>query len=240
MSTQSTLLKLWDKQKWIVTLVSAIVPILTLIGASFLKHDKNDLMILGLGLFAYQVAFLIALVFETQRLVANKKVSKITKIQLNDEFWQEGAHYEKLYLNALNGNSFFEMITNHQIRVDDVRIIAPTNKAIETYYENDAVVSDRSKSAKIMEESIQNISSNLIEQMESGKIKSIKIKRLGTFPLDFYAIFDSRRCLVGKYQKDPQSKNTVGVKSLSWMEENPQLVKHHEQHFEMLWNSLPI
>lgn len=239
-SENSTLLKLWDEQKVKVVFISAVIPIVAVIAGFFLGYDKDSLIKLGLGLVGYQLAFIIALVFETQRLISNKKVKKITKIQLNDGFWKEGVHYKRLYLNALNGDSFFEMIDNHGIKVDDVRVIAPSQKAIETYYDSDVVVFDRNKASQIMKDSIDNIEANLSGQINCGSIGKVEVRHLGTFPLDFYALFDSRTCLVGKYFKDPLRKHTIGLKSLSWIEESPQLISHHAQHFEELWDSLVI
>lgn len=239
-SENSTLLKLWDEQKVKVVFISAIIPIVAVVGGFFFGYDKDSLIKLGIVLVSYQLAFIIVLVFETQRLIINKKVKKITKIQLNDGFWRKSVHYKTLYLNALNGDRFFEMIANYNIKVDDVRVIAPSQKAIETYYDSDVVVFDRSKASQMMKDSIDNIEANLSEQISSGSIGDIEVRRLGAFPLDFCALFDSRNCLVGKYLKDPLRKHTIGLKSLSWIEENPQLISHHAQHFEELWDSLVI
>lgn len=122
-------------------------------------------------------------------------------------------------MNALNEDRFFEMIANHDIKVDNVMVIAPSKKAVEIYYDNsDVVVFDRRKSALVMNESIENIEENLLEQINRKSISNVEVRRLGIFPLDFYAIFDSRRCLVEKYLKDPLRKHTIGLKRLSWIE----------------------
>lgn len=239
-SEDSALVRLWDEQKVKVVFISAFLPLVAVIVGFLYGYDKDVLIKLGLALAGYQLAFLIALVFETQRIVSDKKIKKITKIQLNDAFWKEGRHYKTLYLNALNGDRFFEMIANHGIKVDNVKVISPSRSAIDTYYQSDVVVHDQNKAAQTMNDSIDAIEANLSELKNNGTIGKVEVRRLGTFPLDFYAIFDSRRCLVGKYVKDPLRKHTIGLKSLSWLEESPQLVTHHSQHFEELWDSLVI
>ncbi len=239
-SEVSTLLKLWDEQKVKVVFISAFLPLSAIIAGFFLDYDKDSLIKLGLILAGYQLAFITALTFETQRILSNKKVKKITKIQLNDSFWKEGVNYKTMYLNALNGDSFFEMISNYGIKVDDVRVIAPSQEAVNTYYKSDVVVFDRKKASQMMNDSINAIEENLIELKNNNVIGKVEVRLLGTFPLDFYALFDSRSCLVGKYLKDPLRKHTIGLKSLSWVEESPQLITHHAQHFEELWDSLVI
>lgn len=82
-SNDRTLLKLWDEQKVKVVFISAVVPIITVVGSFLLGYDKDSLIKLGIGLSGYQLSFIIGLLFETQRIVSDKK---ITKIQLNDGF----------------------------------------------------------------------------------------------------------------------------------------------------------
>lgn len=240
MAEQSTISKLWDEQKAKIAFASALIPLVSIIAVFIFGTDKQALVALSLALIVYQLGFLIALAFETQKLIQRRTTRRITKIQLNDAFWKQGVHYKTLYLNALNGDRFFEMISNHGIRVDTVRVISPSAAATRTYYDGDIVVTSPTKAAQMMEDSIQSIASNLAEEVTKRHIKHIEVRRLATFPLDFYAVFDGKSCLVGKYLKDPLRKHTIGLKSLSWVEEDPQLISHHTQHFEELWDSLEM
>jgi hypothetical protein len=236
--THDTLAKLWDEYKpWFVFL-SATVPLATIILSSIFAEKQEIKIAIALSLLGYQLAFLLAMAFESQRLLSKRTPKRLTKIQLNDEFWKPGLRYKMAYINALNGERFFEMLREKNINVEAVRVIAPSRAATETYYAADPVVLDRTKAAQIMEDSVRSIETNLSEQVKLGHVGSIEVRRLSTFPLDFYAVFDAKQCLVGKYLKDPLRKSTIGLKSLSWVEDDIQLIAHHAQHFEELWDSL--
>ena len=235
----NALVRLWEMSRRVFVLLSALITLLAVFFGSIYDYDK-DVLIIGFTGVLVQLAFIIERLFEILRIVSDNKIKKITEIQLNDAFWKEGTHYKTLYLNALNGERFFKMIANHGIKVSNVKVISPSQEAIDTYYKSDVVVHDREKAAQTMNDSIDEIEASLSELKSNGMIGKVEIRRLGTFPLDFYAIFDSRRCLVGKYFKDQSRKHNIGLKSLSWLEESPQLVTHHSRHFEELWDSLVL
>jgi hypothetical protein len=229
----------WEKTKPIIVCISAILPLIVIIGSFFFCYDKDFLLKFSLAAIIYQIGILIVLARETQKSISKSEPKVITKIILNDEFWNYGKKFKRFDINALNGGSFIEMIDVNQISIDNIRLIIPSLDAMETYYKNNPFISNSETAIKTLSDSISNIQNNIIpEWKNTSKIKSFEIRRLSTFPLDFYAILDGKFCLVGKYQKDYTRKHTVGIKAFSWIEKDIQLISHHYLLFEGLWDSL--
>ena len=230
---------MWESsRKWVV-LVSGIVPLLTIIGTMVFHSDQTAVYSLTIALFAYQLGLIIKLAFETNSLVSKRrKPRRVTKIQLNDSFWNEGARYKRLYMYVLDGERFVEMMDTKNISAEDVMLVVPSTRAIQTYYAEDTIVNDKDRAIDLIEHSIANVEATLRVFQQENRIKRFEIRRLGVFPLDFYALLDAHLCLVGKYVQDPLRVGTIGLKSLGWLEDDPQLVGHHARHFEEIWEAL--
>lgn len=235
---EKTISEIWENIKPTITIISAVIPLTIIISSFFIKYDKEILLKFSLAAIIYQIGVLIIFARDTQKAVSKKEPKVITKIQLNYEFWNIGTKFKRLDINALNGERFIEMIQEKQISVDHIRIIIPTEDAMKTYYQSDSVILDSYGASKTLNDSILNIESYMPEWISQGRLKSFSVRRLGTFPLDFYALLDGKHCLVGKYLKDGTRKHSVGLKSLSWTEKDIQLISHHSLHFEELWDSL--
>jgi hypothetical protein len=228
-------------ENWIKPLLSisvATIPLTSIILFSCFKKNPADTIEVGLGFLMFQIGFVIYLFFELNKQIIRKGPKQITKIQFNSEFWDKSDNYRKLYLNVINGERFLECLVDKEIKVQHIQIIAPTDKAIRTYYDGDTVVENNKTSAEQAIATIQRIIKKGEALKTSAGVQKFEVRRLSSFPLDFYAIFDRKVCLVGKYVKDPLRHDSVGLKSLSWVENDFQLINHHTLHFEELWSSL--
>ncbi len=232
------LYQIWSDLRPPLALVCAIIPLAAILFALFAGYDAETIAKFGAAAFSLQLGFLIAIGLDTQKIIGDQYPKEITKIQFNSAFWNGETKCKRFYLNALNGERFFEMIELKKIKIDMVHIIVPSERAMETYYDSDIVVTNAAKSKQVLIESIETVRDNFNDLLTRGVITEFEIRELGTFPLDFYAIFDGKNCLVGKYLKDPSRKLNVGIKSVSWTEKDPRLVSYYTLHFEELWDSL--
>lgn len=233
-----SLYQIWTDFRPKLAIICAIIPLAGMMFALFTGYDSEKIIKFGMAALTLQLGFIIAIELDTQKIITNQYPKEITKIQFNSAFWNVEKKYKRFYLNALNGERFYEMIELKGIKIDSVHIIMPSEKAMETYYASDIIVTNPVKSKQVLIESIDTVKDNFKSLLTKGVIKEFEVRELGTFPLDFYAIFDGKTCLVGKYLKDPSRKLNVGIKSVSWMEKDPQLVNYYTLHFEELWDSL--
>lgn len=235
------LITIWNQQKPKIVFVSAALPLLSIFVASIASYSfpTKEILILQLSavVISYQLTFLIALVYDTMTMISEKTAKRITRIRSHGDFWESktGQRYDFIYINALNGKSFFEMLSTHNIYVGEVRVIVPSNSAIQAYYESDTVVDDKNQAANILRISINNIKNHLTNLQIMNQSVKINVKHLGVFPLDFYCVFDERYCMTGKYAKDSSKRHTIGLKDIAWVEDDPQIIHHRAQHFEELW-----
>jgi len=233
---KKSLREIWDLTKFKVALTVALLSPLSVLFKPLFSSETYVVWLLACLLL--QMSFVIVLLFDTQKLITEKSPKIITRIQLNDGFWNKNRKFKRLYISALNGERFIEMLTAKQIMVEEVKLICPSDQAISTYYTEDNVVNDKENAKSIIIGSIINLKDNIKDIKKNIGATNFELRRLSTFPLDFYAIFDGKYCLVGKYVKDPLRKYTIGLKSLSWIESDSQLVMSYTKCFEELWDSL--
>ena len=236
--SEKNLYQIWTEFRPKLALAVSILPLVGLLFALFAGYDAETITKFGMAAISLQLGFIIAIGLDTQKIIENQFPKEITKIQFNSSFWNGEKRCKRFYLNALNGERFYEMIELKGIKIDSIHIIIPSERAMATYYDSDIVVTNPAKSKQVLIESIETVKDNFKSLLSKGVIKEFEIRELGTFPLDFYAIFDGKTCLVGKYLKDPSRKLNVGIKSVSWTEKDPQLVNYYTLHFEELWDSL--
>jgi hypothetical protein len=235
---QSPWVQVWQSSKSQIALFSAMIPLVMILGHSYFAQEPLKLTKLSIAFLAYQVSFIIALVFDVSKHLTSHDSKRITKIKRNDKFWANNGKYNFLYLSVLAGDSFVEMIDEKKIQVKNIKLIVPNDDAIETYFRYDPIVNDKAKSIHLAKEALSNIEDDLTTLKNNNLINSYEIRRTGNFPLDFYAIFDGKSCLVGKYTQDALRKNKLGLKSTSWLESSPQLISEYTNHFESVWDSL--
>lgn len=230
---------LWILLKRLFVILSILISLIATIIPFIFENTIQNIIMLSFGIIVFLLSMLLGLAYETQSIILKDSRKQITKIQLNDEFWNHSSKYRRLYLNVLNGDRFIEMMFDSKgIEVDEIKIIVPSLISMQTYFYNDTIVSDPEKSSSTLKESIDNVRSTLSIAKSKGKIKNFEIKYLNTFPLDFYAIFDGKHCLVGKYLKDSTRKHTIGLKSICWVERDYQLVSQYNNHFEDIWENI--
>lgn len=221
-----------------IAAVSATAPLIILISSVFINYNEKIIDKFWLGIIVYNISLIIYFLRDIQKSIEKKLPRDINKIQLVHEFWEAGTNFKSLNVNALNGKRFIEMLTNNCIHVHTLRLIVPSKKAIETYYSEDKIVSNQINAVNIMVDSVHQVIENMEKLKNNGDINNYEIKYLSTFPLDFYALFDNKYCLVGKYLKDPNRSRDIGLKSLAWVEKDIQLVNHYSLHFQELWSVL--
>lgn len=238
MQKKITLSDLWISSKHTIIVLSILLSLIAVIIPFVITNTVENLVMLSFGVLTYLLSLLVGLAYETQILVQKESRKQVTKIQLNDDFWNSGKKFKTFYVNALNGERFFDMIIEKNITVEKIHLIVPNIDAIRAYYKTDKIVMDTEKAVHHLQDSIENITTVLRKLKNGGKIRSFEIRHLNTFPLDFYAIFDGKYCLVGKYIKDATRGHTMGLKSISWIERDYQLVSHYTNHFEDIWENL--
>ena len=204
-----------------------------------IKYDTqfNRLSKLTYALIFFQTAFIIALLYELYYMVKQQKVKRISRIQLSHDFWETTEH-RFLYMYVMNGERFVEMINNNSIKVSNIKLIAPSQEAIELYYKNDKVVNNKERAIGMITSAIETVESAMKTLIEDRQIKGFEVRRSPLFPLDFFAIFDAQVCLNGKYFKDPLRKESIGLKSTCWIERDPVIVNTQTQYFEELWEAI--
>lgn len=230
--------QVWDILKPKIVLISALMPLIMIAGGIFLIKEPLNTLKLSTALIAYQLAFIITLLYDVNKRITSNSSVRITKIRRNDEFWTENEEYSFLYLFVLTGDRFLEMIDENNIHIKSLKLIVPNDDAINIYFNHDPIVNDKKRAANIAKDSISTIEDDLKTLHTKKLVDSYEIRRIGTFPLDFFAIFDGQTCLAGKYTQDALRKNRLGLKSISWTESTPLLVSEFTQHFETLWDSL--
>lgn len=228
-----SLYQIWTEKKSKFALLIIFLPVVTICYALLSGYSSDDILKFGVISLLFQMTFAIAAILDTQKIITHQSPKEITRIRENSQFWNGERKFKRFYLNAVNGGRYYEKIYELDIEIESVKIIVPSKKAINTYYDSDPVVEDPDKSKDILISSIKTVYENFCKYQ---RVKQVEIREIPTFPMDFYAIFDSKSCLSGKYMKDPSRRNDVGFKSLSWLEKDLQLVSHHSQHFEELWD----
>src|ERR1043166_3644009 len=118
------------------------------------------------------------------------------------------------------------MMKEYNITANEIHVIAPSEQALRTYFESDMIIDDRERAITSQCKSIADISSSVGLLSSTGPSK-LKVKRVGSFPLDFYIIFDSRHCMAGKYVTDEFRRHEIGLKSVAWVEDDPRIVDQH-------------
>lgn len=67
------------------------------------------------------------------------------------------------------------------------------------------------------------------------RIDQYEVRRIPLFTMDFYSILDNSICLCGKYLKDPNRVENVGLKSKCWIEKDSVIVKIVISCFNDIW-----
>ncbi|MBI3512280.1 MAG: hypothetical protein HY064_16590 [Bacteroidetes bacterium] len=223
--------------KFWIALILALLPLLTVLYFTIFDKVKDNYLIVTLGLISFQVGFCINLVYEIIKEHKKKNESDITNIKSQTEFWTHGKKYEELIIISINANHFIESLVNNEIKVKNVKLIFPNDDSIKTYYANNKNVNDKTKSISAVSDSINLVSNKLNQAKTDNIISSFEIKKMEMFPSTFLAIFDGQKCLHGKYFPDKYRSDTIGLKSIGWMEKEPNKVFYLYKYFLNLWES---
>jgi len=120
-----------------------------------------------------------------------------------------------------------------------MKINIPSYDAIKTSYEiNSENQTEKIKSFDSLKNSIENLEYSLAKLASLGRLHKYEIRRTSSFPLSFYAIFDEKICLMGKYFKEPLREKTVALDSRAWIENDSEIIQKMSEHFESFWKSL--
>jgi hypothetical protein len=224
--------------KFWVALILALLPLLVVFYFAIFDKAKDNYLVVTLGLISFQVAFVLNLTYEIIKENKKRFESDFENIKSQKEFWLPGKSYEELVIISINANHFIESLVNNEIKVKCIKLIFPSDDSIKIYFLNNNNVNDKNKAINDVIHSIT-VVENKLNQAKSDKIlSSFKIKKMDRFPSSFLAIFDGQKCLHGKYFPDKYRVDTIGLKSIGWLEKEPNKVFYLYKYFSELWNSI--
>ena len=232
-------LDLWDRSKPYVVLFSASIPLLGVL-ISALSVDSAWLFKLSLALIAYQLGFLIAICFETQKIIKNKDAPENRTSQISDNpFWKsaKGRKIKELRLFALNGGRFAKEIDKYDMRVTNIRAIFPSKKSIEHCFYEPLDGSSNNRISRIdagILEFVQILESRKLK----GKLGGFEVRRANFFTYSFYALFSGGEAIVGAYFPDATRDASTGLKGVSWLETDKEKNRAIADQFENIWEKL--
>jgi hypothetical protein len=158
------------------------------------------------------------------------KQGRPTSISGCAEFFKEKEHHCELRVFAMSGQRFLETIRSSHISVDLVRIIAPSDEALIAYF-------GRNTSAiEYVKKDIDNICNGTTATKLNGLVGKVETKRIGSFPLTFYAIFSDQLAMAGVYAVDELREHTIGLKSRAWIDPDKNSVDEKISQFNALWS----
>lgn len=224
--------------KFWIALFLGISPLLTLVYFALFDKLKENYLIVTLGLISFQVGFALNLIYVIIKDSKRKDSSEITDIKSQVEFWKEGASYEELIVFSMNANRFIEAIVNNKIKINTIKLIFPCSESVKIFYSNYNNIINKEDAIQSIIKSIDGVEHKLKQAQEDNLITNYEIKKTGTFPSSFLAIFDGSKCLHGKYIPDKYRKDTIGLKSASWLVKDPRKIFYLQQYFNNLWQAI--
>lgn len=234
-----TLLDLWDRSKPYVVLFSASIPLLGVL-ISALSGDSAWLFKFSLTLIAYQLGFLIAICFETQRIIKRKDAPENRTSQISDNpFWRSAKNRKvrELRLFALNGGRFAKELDKYDMRVTNIRAIFPSKRAIEHCFYEPLDGSSHNRISRI-DAGISEFVQILETRKLKGKLGTFEIRRANFFTYSFYALFTGGEAIVGAYFPDVTRNASTGLKGVSWLETDKEKNRAISDQFENIWGKL--
>lgn len=144
-------------------------------------------------------------------------------------FFKKNMRFSELRIFAMSGQRFMEAIYDAEIIVDSVKIIMPTDDALKAYFGSNETAF---ASVKLDIDAICNGST---ATKLSGLIKRLDTKRIGSFPLNFYAIVSEELAMSGVYTLD-KVRNAIPLKSRAWKTQDKNSIKERLLQFNALWN----
>lgn len=229
----------WHFWVWIISsIIGLVLGVLRLIVFNTLDYIFIELRVVYMLIFFFLVYISGTIIKDvlSSNKIANTKI--FTSIEQNLDFWDE-RNYIEMSINALNGLEFLEQLfDNKRMVVKRLLLIVPDNNSINSYYKGDTIVSDKTKSKKLVQNSIKDARYRLEKAVEDRLIISFEVKEISRFPIQFYAVVDNKKCIVGNYLKNDFRKETVGIKSISWAIFDKNIIREFKEHFDNLWNAI--
>lgn len=152
-----------------------------------------------------------------------------TSISACTSFFKIKKHHKELHIFALSGQKFLDEIDRHRMFVDSIKIISPTDDALKAYY------GSNQKAISLIKDDIDNIVNGTTIDSLKPRVKKIETKRIGSFPLSFYAISSERIAMSGVYTDSPLCRHTIGLTSSAWVDLDSNSVSGKLSQFKGLW-----
>lgn len=146
------------------------------------------------------------------------------------EFFKENGRHSELRIFAMSGQRFLETIRSSRISVDLVRIIAPSEDALKAYF------GTNTKAIEDVKKDIDAICNGTTSSKLNGLIGKVETKRIGSFPLTFYAIFSDQLAMSGVYAVEDLREHTIGLKSRAWIDPDKNSIEEKLSQFNALWS----
>lgn len=163
-------------------------------------------------------------------LKAKTSLASPTSISGCTGFFKEKESHRELRIFALSGQRFLETIHENRMTVDSVRIIVPSEEAIKAYFGNN------DEAFRLVKKDIDSICNGTTTNKLNGLVKRVETKRIGSFPLTFYAIFSDKLAMSGVYAISDMRQHTIGLKSRAWIDPDKNSVEERLSQFDALWS----
>jgi hypothetical protein len=234
---KDSLLTIWESLKPYVLGLTAITPIL-LIVYNFLGGPIESFNTKIISLLFVELAVIIAVVFEVQKKIDGfgEAIQFEPSSISNNSIWLElkGKRIPSMDICALNGGRIAKCLYDHDISVDTLRAIFPSDEALKLYFSN----LDHEK-ARVRMNSLS-VGAAEFEQVTSvlktkGRIGDIKVIKVPYFT-DRLTIIPGEKCaLLGIYYPDNARSASTGLRVETRLEKRSDLVRREIDQFRRIW-----
>lgn len=231
--------ELWHDPVWSKVIAWIILAVGAAVGTYFFKWWPIIGGFLSVEIpLIYFIAAVILLAGYLLLTLRTQKHPRVTltmpeasKISECKTFFKANETHRELIIFALTGQRFFEMIKDNRISVENIKLIVPTDKAIRAYYPSNH------PGFQLLINDINNIRNGNAKSNLSGLVESISIQEVESFPLVFYAIFDSSLAMSGVYRISETRSHTIGLESRAWVDNDDVSIKERTSQFGRIWNA---
>lgn len=236
---KDSLYVIWVRLKPTVVVLSAILPLIVIV-LSALLGTAATYQKAAISLLFFQIALLISLSFETQKLLSRSSSSAIMRTygMSDNPIWPvlKDRHSEDINIVALNGGRIVRCLRDANVQMSRIRAIFPSDAAIESFYAS-VPVDDRREMLRCVGVGFREFNKICDVLTKEGMLASVEVKRTDFFPVKVLVATRGGNSLNGYYYRSSDRDATTGLKAVTWLENRSDIIESEKTYFERIWKS---